>query len=121
MLEGMRAPRLASLGAAVLATACVAACGGDDASGSPAAAKPTATATRSGGHDWTRFGYDAARTSRAPRGIAASKVKGLSEHRVSVDGTVDSSPIYVRNVKGRDLVIVTTTYGKTLALNPVTG
>jgi outer membrane protein assembly factor BamB len=44
---------------------------------------------------------------------------------VSIDGTVDSSPIYVSNVRvggaRHDLLVVTTTYGKTLGLDATSG
>jgi outer membrane protein assembly factor BamB len=75
--------------------------------------------------DWPRFGYDAARTSRAPRGLSAAQVGRLSERRVQLPGTVDSSAIYLSGVRvhgrSRNLLVVTTTYGKTLGLDPVRG
>ena len=75
--------------------------------------------------DWTRFGYDAARTNRAPRGLNASQVARLRERRVRLPGTVDSSPIYLSGVRvhghSRNLLVVTTTYGRTLGLDPVSG
>jgi hypothetical protein len=49
-------------------------------------------------------------------GITAANVKSLSLRKVSLDGTVDSSPIYVGS-----LFVVTTTYGKTEAIDPGTG
>ncbi|MEA2312570.1 MAG: hypothetical protein QOE28_2538, partial [Solirubrobacteraceae bacterium] len=90
----------------------------------PAPAPVATTAAASSG-DWTRFGYDAARTSRAPRGIAAAKIPGLRERRVALPGTIDSSPIYLGGVRvagaRRDVIFVTTTYGRTLALDAATG
>jgi hypothetical protein len=87
----------------------------------PAAPARAAAATR----DWTRFGYDAARTSAAPRGIAPGDVARLHERRVSLPGTVDASPLYLAGVrvKGarRDVLVVTTTYGRTLALTASSG
>ena len=79
------------------------------------------------GGDWTRFGYDAARSSAGPRstGITAANVGRLRRHRVTLDGTVDSSPIYLRSVpiRGRrhDAFFVTTTYGKTIAVDAASG
>src|SRR5689334_2970016 len=74
------------------------------------------------GHDWTRFGWDAVRTS-APTfstGITAANVSSLKRQDVQIDGTVDSSPIYLHGVKvngnTRDVFFVTTTYGKTEAI-----
>jgi PQQ-like domain len=45
--------------------------------------------------------------------------------RVHLSGTVDSSPIFLGGVRvlgqRRNLLVVTTTYGRTLGLNPITG
>jgi len=88
-------------GAALLAVATV-----------PAAARPVAATT-----DWQLFGYDAARHNASPdTRITAQNVGKLARLQVTLDGTVDSSPIAVG---GR--VIVTTTYGRTEAIDPATG
>jgi hypothetical protein len=77
------------------------------------------------GGSWTRFGYNAARTNAAPHGLRGAQVRRLSEKRVELPGTVDSSSIYLSRVKvhgkRRSLLVVTTTYGRTLGLNPRTG
>jgi outer membrane protein assembly factor BamB len=75
------------------------------------------------GGDWTRFGYDAARHNSGPAatGITAKTVGTLKRQTVQLDGTVDSSPIYLRGVAGRDLFVVTSTYGKTAAIDATTG
>jgi outer membrane protein assembly factor BamB len=67
---------------------------------------------------WTRFGYDAARSNRGPAtaGITAGNVGRLVRQRIVIDGTVDSSPIFAGG-----LVVVTTSYGKTIALDPRSG
>src|SRR3954447_22039536 len=87
----------------------------------PTANATEATAAAPRAQDWTRFGYDAQRTNAAPRGIAASEVPKLRERRVALPGTVDSSPIYLAGVrvagKRRDVIVMTTTYGRTLALD----
>src|ERR671936_3202070 len=81
---------------------------------------------KSGG-DWTRFGYDAARRNAGPAatGITAANVARLRRQRVSLGGIADSSPIYLRAVpiRGRrhDAFFVTTSYGKTLAVDANTG
>jgi outer membrane protein assembly factor BamB len=49
-------------------------------------------------------------------GITVANVKSLSLRRVTLDGTVDSSAIYVRG-----LLVVTTTYGRTEAIDPSSG
>ena len=86
----------------------------------------TAESAKRGG-DWTRFGYDAARSSSGPRatGITASNVYRLRRQRVVLDGTVDSSAIYLRGASihghGHDAFFVTTSYGKTLAIDAGSG
>ncbi len=77
--------------------------------------------------DWTRFGYDAARHNAAPStgGITAANLGRLRLRQVRLDGTVDSSPIYLARalVRGarHDVFVVTTTYGKTLAVDARSG
>jgi outer membrane protein assembly factor BamB len=63
---------------------------------------------------WSRFGHDAARTNRSPAatGITAANVGGLVRRRIVLDGTVDSSPILAGG-----LVVMTTSYGKAIALD----
>lgn len=75
--------------------------------------------------DWTRFGWDAGRSSApppsTPTGITAGNVASLVRQRVLLDGTVDASAIYLHGVQVRgktaDVFFVTTTYGKTLAID----
>jgi hypothetical protein len=87
------------------------------------AATPAAAAT----HDWTRFGFDAARSnnSTAVAGVTAANLATMKRQDVSVPGTVDSSPIYLHEVtvtgKRRDVFIATTSYGRTFALGARTG
>jgi outer membrane protein assembly factor BamB len=79
------------------------------------------------GGDWTRFGYDAARRNAGPRatGITAANLGSLRRERVALDGTVDSSAIYLRGISvegaSRDVFIVTTSYGKTIAVDAAAG
>jgi hypothetical protein len=92
----------------------------------PAAAGGAPQATRVGG-DWTRFGYDAARRDVGPAstGITAANVAGLHRQQVALPGTVDASPIYLRNAlvhgAGHDTFFMTTTYGITLAVDAASG
>jgi len=85
----------------------------------PLAALLALLVARAGGtapapHDWPVFGWDAARHNASPETtIDARNVTRLDRRRVRLDGTVDSSPIFVG---GR--IVVTTTYGKTIALSP---
>jgi hypothetical protein len=79
------------------------------------------------GYDWTRFGWDAVRTSAPtfPTGITAANVGSLKRQEVRLDGTVDSSPIYLHDVRVdgnvRDVFFVTTSYGKTEAIDAADG
>jgi len=78
-------------------------------------------------HDWTRFGYDAARSSSFPyaTGITPANVHRLRRQRMDLDGTVDSSPIFLHDVvvggARHDVFFVTTTYGKTFAIDADSG
>jgi len=75
------------------------------------------------GHDWTRFGYDEARSnaSDADIGLTATTIPTLRRQQVTIDGTVDASAIYLHNVQvngaAHDVFFVTTTYGKTIAID----
>ena len=77
--------------------------------------------------DWTRFGFDAARSGVGPArtGITARNLGALRAREIQLDGTVDSSPIQLAGVKvrgrRRDVIFVTTTYGRTLAIAARTG
>jgi outer membrane protein assembly factor BamB len=79
------------------------------------------------GGDWTRFAYDAARHNAGPArtGITAANVRRLRRQRVALDGTVDASPIYLRGVSvhgaRHDAFFVTTSYGKTIAIDASSG
>jgi putative pyrroloquinoline-quinone binding quinoprotein len=79
------------------------------------------------GHDWPRFGWSASRSS-APAfatGITAANVRSLVRQQVGLDGTVDSSPVYLHGVRvggtTHDVFFVTTTYGKTEAIDAADG
>ena len=91
------------------------------------AASGSAAPTARVGGDWTRFGYAAARSSAGPAatGITAADVGRLQRHRVDLDGTVDSSAIYLRAVRvgggAHDALFVTTTYGRTEAIDADSG
>ena len=90
-------------------------------------APATAKEKASTGGDWTRFGYDAARSNAGPArtGITAANVDRLVRRQVELDGTVDSSPVYLRGaiVDGsrHDVFIVTTSYGRAIALDADSG
>jgi hypothetical protein len=123
-------PRAAS---ALAVCALISACGSSapadvstptaDASAIPGAA-PTSSARLL---DWPEFGLDPQRSDVSPlsTGITAANVAHMRRVTVNLPGTVDSSPIYLHgaSVAGavRGVVVVTTTYGKTLALDAGSG
>jgi hypothetical protein len=78
-------------------------------------------------HDWTRFGFDPARSnsSKAVTGIKAGDLKSLVRQDIDVPGKVDSSLVYLHDVKvagkKRDAFFATTSYGRTFALDARTG
>lgn len=89
--------------------------------GLPAIALPVSSAQTHA--DWTMFGWNPGRTS-APdvaTGIGAADLGNLQRQQVSLDGTVDASAIYLHGVTvegaTHDVFFVTTTYGKTLAID----
>jgi outer membrane protein assembly factor BamB len=92
------------------------------------AAAPSSSANHTASvHDWTRFGWDVGRSSASTdeTGITAANVATLRRQQVVLDGTVDASPIYLHGVRvnggTHDVFFVTTTYGKTLAIDADSG
>jgi len=61
----------------------------------------------------------------ARTGITSANVGGLRRRVVRIDGVADSSPIQLHAVRvdgrSRDVVVITTTYGHTIALDPRAG
>jgi len=87
----------------------------------------SASHAASTGNDWTRFGWNAVRTS-APSfstGVTAANVKSLHRQQVQLGGTADSSAIYLHRVQvkgaAHDVFFVTTTYGRTDAIDAANG
>ncbi|MGH7669634.1 MAG: PQQ-binding-like beta-propeller repeat protein, partial [Gemmatimonadaceae bacterium] len=81
----------------------------------------------SGHHDWMRFGWDVAGSS-APSvsmSVTAANVASMTRRQVTLDGTVDASAIYLHGVQvagaTHDVFFVTTTYGKTIAIDADAG
>jgi hypothetical protein len=94
------------------------------------AAIPTPLATSDGAHaatasllEWPEFGLNPQRSNASAdaTGITTANVARLHRLSVALPGTVDSSPIYLHgaSVAGatHDVVVATTTYGKTLAID----
>jgi hypothetical protein len=77
--------------------------------------------------DWLQFGFDSAR-SNAPAGatgITAANLGTLVRQQVTLDGVVDSSAVYLRGAMvggaAHDTFFVTTSYGRTIAVDANTG
>ena len=75
------------------------------------------------GGDWAQFGWDVASSSAStdPTGITAANAASLRRRQVPIDGTVDAAAIYLHGVEVKgarhDVFFVTTTYGKTIAID----
>src|SRR5215471_8092504 len=106
-----------ALGAGVVATSL----------GAPSTARPRADAAAASTADWPMFGHDPGRSgvSRAATGITAANVGHLRAITVPLPGTVDSSPIFLHAVRvagaTHDVFVMTTTYGRTLAMDARSG
>src|SRR5579859_1278496 len=125
----MRLRTVAAAAPALLASAALAACGSSASleSASPAASVSAIPAASEAGArrllDWPEFGLDSARSdvSEFATGITAANVAHLRRASVALPGTVDSSPIYLHGISvagsAHNVFVVTTTYGKTLAID----
>jgi PQQ-like domain len=90
---------------------------------------PAVTAQASAGRleNWPEFGLDAQRTDVSERatGVTAANVAHLRHVRVALPGTVDSSPIYLHGAvvggSTHNVLVATTTYGRTLAIDADSG
>jgi len=77
--------------------------------------------------DWPQFGWDVTSSgaSSAFSGINPRDLGALTRHQIQIDGTVDASAIYLHGVTVNDLThdvfFVTTTYGKTIAIDGNSG
>lgn len=118
--------RALALGFACLAVAC----------GGHVGARPSTSAESSAaGHaaagvpqgDWLTFGYDPQHSGVGPSdtGITASNLGQLSLRTVRITGVADSAAVEVSDVRVHggvhDLIALTTTDGKTFAIDPATG
>lgn len=76
---------------------------------------------------WTEFGLDPQRSdaTNRPTGITAENIGRLKDRQIKLPGTIDSSPIYLHGatVGGarHDVVIATSSYGRTFAIDADTG
>lgn len=94
------------------------------AGGTTTAATASAAGTLT---EWPEFGLDPQRSdaSDASTGITAANVGKLRDRHVTLPGTIDSSPIYLSGAQIRgathDVAILTSSYGRTFALDATTG
>ncbi|HET9154341.1 MAG TPA: hypothetical protein VFN85_09530, partial [Solirubrobacterales bacterium] len=123
----LRAAATLFLTAALLVSACGS---GSADTGSTSGASESAAAAPTHGSaltDWPEFGLDPQRldATNRPTGITAANVGNLHSRRVALSGTVDSSPIYLHGARVRggthDVFVVTTTYGRTIAIDAGSG
>jgi outer membrane protein assembly factor BamB len=125
-------PRPRALAGLAVAAALLAACGSAAPGQVPTptadlAAIPAAGTAAARLLDWPGFGLDPARSgaSDLATGITSANVGHLHRMTVSLPGTVDSSPIYLHAVPvagaARNVVIATTTYGRTVAVDADSG
>lgn len=107
-------------------------CGGSSPAASPAptiAATAIPAASSSAGRllDWPEFGLDPQRSdvSQSATGITSANLSHLRRQSVTLPGTVDSSPIYLHAAlvggAAHNAIVVTTSYGKTIALDADSG
>jgi hypothetical protein len=102
-------------------------CGRQTSSAGPTTPPPTGPDSSVSGHDWTQFGWDVARSgaSTAPTGITAANVTSMTRQQVQLGGTVDASAIYLSGVEvngaAHNVFFLTTTYGKTVAVDADSG
>ena len=95
--------------------------------GCASASQPGGTTAAVPSGDWLRFNYDAQRSGVGPSdtGISARNVGQLQTRVVHLDGAVDSSAVELHGIRvngrSRDVAIVTTTSGHTIAIDPGTG
>jgi outer membrane protein assembly factor BamB len=87
----------------------------------------TAAIQSSRAQNWPTFGGNIQSTSANPQpsGITAANVRQLKRHRLELDGVVDASATYLHGaiIHGarHDALFVTSSYGKTMALDADSG
>lgn len=117
------------LGLVALTATAVVACGGHAvvAATSPGPAPGGAVPASVPAGDWPQFDYDAQRSGVGPvdTGITAGDVGSLKPRIVHISGVADSSTVELHAIvvggRARDVIILTTSYGRTIAIDPGTG
>lgn len=124
-----------ALGACIVVAACGSSAGNavtDSTDSTPtvsaqAIPAPAHIATVAPLRDWPEFGLNPQRGNAIERAteITSANVGHLRHLRVALPGTVDSSPIYLHAAlvhgAAHETIVVTTTYGKTLAIDAADG
>src|SRR4051812_42666034 len=93
----------------------------------PVSSLPGPAASTTTAHDWPVFGLTSRRGNAltSATGITPANAHTLRRRTLRLPGTVDSSPIFLRHVrvkgKVRDVIVVTTSYGRTIALSATSG
>lgn len=131
-IRGLDRPRAARRLLIGLVCLCMLACTADatppptdTTESAPSGSAPSHLSTST--HDWMRFGWDVAASGApsASMGVTAANVGTMVRRQVTLDGTVDASAIYLHGVEikgaAHDAFFVTTTYGKTIAIDAGTG
>ncbi len=118
---------LALAACALVTVACGSRSASTSSASAPAAATSPATASAVPAGDWPEFGFDAQHSGVGPAstGITAADVGQLSLRQVTIDGIADSPAIELHAVtvrgRTRDVIAVTTSYGRTIAIDPASG
>ncbi len=126
---------LVAFGVCVLVSACGSSGAPTVSIGAPPTAPSASIPAPTRGHtatapellDWPEFGLNPQRSnvSLAATGITAANIGHLLRRRIQLPGTVDSSPIYLHGVTvvgaTRNVAVLSTTYGRTLALDADSG
>jgi outer membrane protein assembly factor BamB len=92
-----------------------------------AGSSPTISTAAAGSGGWPQFGYSDQRANDGPAdtGIRAGNLKRLTHSTVQLPGVADSSAIELAGItvkaRTRDVIVVTTSYGHTLAVDARTG
>ena len=136
MQQAWGSKALTALVGMVMLMAAVVACGGSHAAGATNGAQasgaitdsrvPATAAAAAPGGDWSTFDYNAERSGVGPSrtGITSRDLRSLRRRVVQVPGVADSSAVELHGVRvggrARDVIFITTTYGRTLAIDPAT-
>src|SRR5579884_3367168 len=108
--------------ALIVCGAAAVACG-TSAHGAPMSSPARGPVRAAPAGDWPTFDFNAQRTGVGPArtGITRGDLRRLGLRVVHIDGTVDAAAVELHGlrVRGRqrDVVYVTTTYGRTIALD----